>query len=63
MPAVVRLNKQGLADLINNIKASGNDPPPELENLMAEVIEDERLRRPVKREAALRVLVEEPTTE
>ena len=63
MAAVVRLNKQGLADLINNIKASGNDPPPEHENLMAEVIEDEKLRRPVKREAALRVLVEEPTTE
>ncbi len=63
MPAIVRLNKQGLADLIENIRNSGNDPPPELENLMAEVIEDERFRRPVKREAALRVLVEEPTTE
>ncbi|GAJ09794.1 unnamed protein product [marine sediment metagenome] len=30
---------------------------------MSEVIEDERLRRPVKRETAMRVLVEEPTTE
>ncbi|MBA7666140.1 hypothetical protein ES703_74217 [subsurface metagenome] len=62
MPSVVRLNKQGLNDLIDNIKASGGNPE-ELENLMSEVIEDERLRRPVKREAAMRVLVEEPTTE
>lgn len=64
MPGIVRLNKQGLNDLIDNIKNSGNSPPPELENIMAEINEDERYRRPVRRrEAALRVMVEEPTTE
>ena len=64
MPGVVRLNKQGLNDLINNIKNSGNNPPPELENIMSEIIEDERFRRPVRRrEAAVRIEVEEPTTE
>ncbi|MBA7664945.1 hypothetical protein ES703_73011 [subsurface metagenome] len=63
MPAIVRLNKQGLNDLIENIKTSGGDTT-ELDNLMGEIIEDERLRRPVRRrEAALRILVEEPTTE
>ncbi len=63
MPAIVKLDKRGLDDLIENIKASGNDAT-ELENIMSEVIEDERGRRPVKRrEAALRVMVEEPTTE
>ncbi len=61
MPAIVRLNKQGLNDLIDNIKASGGDTT-DLDNLMSEIIEDERLRRPVRRERALRVLVEEPTT-
>ena len=61
MPAVVRLNKQGLADLIDNIKASGGETT-ELDNLMSEIIEDERLRRPVRRETALRFMVEEPTT-
>ncbi len=63
MPAIVRLTKQGLNDLINNIKESGGDPG-ELEDLMGEVIEDERMRRPVRRrERALRIMVEEPTTE
>ena len=63
MPAVVRLDKKGLADLIDNIKANGGDTT-ELDNLMAEIIEDERLRRPVRRrETSLRVMVEEPTTE
>jgi len=64
MAAVVRLDKKGLGDLIDNIRNSGNDPPPELENIMSEIIEDERLRRPVRRrETSLRVMVEEPTTE
>ena len=63
MPAIVRLNKQGLNDLINNIKESGGDTS-ELEDLMGEVIEDERMRRPViRRERAVRIMVEEPTTE
>lgn len=63
MAGVVRLNKQGLADLIENIKANGGDTT-ELDNIMSEIIEDERLRRPVRRrEAALRIMVEEPTTE
>ncbi|MBA7652119.1 hypothetical protein ES703_59948 [subsurface metagenome] len=35
----------------------------ELEDLLGEVIEDERMRRPVKRERAIRIMVEEPTTE
>ena len=63
MAGVVRLNKQGLADLIENIKANGGDTT-ELDNMMSEIIEDERFRRPVRRrEAALRIMVEEPTTE
>jgi len=63
MAGEVRLNKQGLADLIENIKNNGGDTT-ELDNLMAGIIEDERLRRPVRRrEAALRIMVEEPTTE
>jgi len=62
MPAIVRLNKQGLNDLINNIKEHGGNPG-ELEDLMGEVIEDERMQRPViRRERALRIMVEEPTT-
>ncbi len=48
MPAIVKLNKKGLAELIDNIKASGGDTT-ELENLMAEVSEDENARRPVRR--------------
>jgi len=62
MSAVVRLDKKGLNDLIDNVKASGGNPI-ELEELLGEVVEDERNHRPVKRERALRVLVEEPTTE
>ena len=63
MPAVVRLNKKGLADLIDNIKENGGDAT-ELENLMAEVNEDENARRPVRRIGnPLRIMVEEPTTE
>lgn len=63
MAAVVRLDKRGLAELIDNIKANGGDTT-ELENLMAEVIEDENARRPVRRrETSLRIMVEEPTTE
>ena len=62
MPAVIRLDKKGLNDLIDNIKASGGNPV-ELEELLLEVVEDERNQRPVKRERALRIMVEEPTTE
>jgi len=63
MSAVVRLNKQGLNDLINNIKESGGNSG-ELENLLAEVNEDENARRPVRRQSPpLSILVEEPTTE
>jgi len=63
MAAIVRLNKQGLKDLLNNIKENGGNPG-ELENLMGEVIEDERMRRPVRRrERDVRIMVEEPTTE
>ena len=63
MPAIVRLNKQGLTELIDNIKANGGDAT-ELENLMAETIEDENARRPVRRMSnPLRIMVEEPTTE
>ncbi|MBA7664876.1 hypothetical protein ES703_72941 [subsurface metagenome] len=63
MPAIVRLNKQGLNDLIENIKASGGDTA-DLDNLMSEINEDERFRRPVRRMGnPLRILVEEPTTE
>jgi len=62
MPAIVRLDKKGLNDLIDSVKASGGNPG-ELEDLLGEVIEDEKNRRPVKRERAMRILVEEPTTE
>jgi len=63
MPAIVRLDKKGLAELIDNIKANEGDTT-ELDNMMSEVIEDENARRPVRRmNNPLRVLVEEPTTE
>jgi len=63
MPAIVKLNKQGLDDLIDNIKANGGDPA-DLDDLRHEIIEDERMRRPVKRrERTLRIMVEEPTAE
>ena len=63
MSAVVRLNKQGLNDLINNMKAGGNDTT-ELDNLMASVNDDERNHRPVRRVGnPVRIMVEEPTTE
>ena len=63
MPAVVRLNKKQLGELIDDIKTTGGDAT-ELENLMAEVNEDENARRPVRRMGnPLRILVEEPTTE
>jgi len=62
MPGIVKLNKKELNDLVDNIKASGGNPG-ELEDLLSEVIEDEENQRPVKREGALRILVEEPTTE
>ncbi|MBA7471431.1 hypothetical protein ES707_06737 [subsurface metagenome] len=62
MAGIVRLSKQELNDLVDNIKASGGNPG-ELGDLLSEIVEDERMRRPVKRERALRILVEEPTTE
>jgi len=62
MPAIVRLNKKELNDLVDNIEAGGGNPG-ELKDLLAEVIEDERKRRPVNRERAMRIMVEEPTTE
>ncbi|MBA7661758.1 hypothetical protein ES703_69778 [subsurface metagenome] len=63
MPAIVKLNKQGLTELINTIKASGGDTT-ELDKLMTEVNDDERARRPVRRMGnPLTILVEEPTTE
>ncbi|MBA7644865.1 hypothetical protein ES703_52612 [subsurface metagenome] len=63
MGAIVRLDKKGLAELIDSIKANGGDTT-ELDNMMAEVIEDENARRPVRRMSnPLRVMVEEPTTQ
>jgi len=62
MPAVIRIDKKGLNELIDNVRASGGNPG-ELEDLLGDVIEDERNHRPVKRERAMRILVEEPTTE
>jgi len=63
MPAIVRLDKKGLNNLIDNIKASGGDTT-ELDNLMSEVVEDQNARRPVKRMGnPVRIMVEEPTTE
>ena len=62
MPGVVRLSKKELRDLVDNINASGGNPG-ELGDLLSEIIEDERMRRPVKRERALRIMVEEPTAQ
>jgi len=62
MPAVIRLNKRELNDLVNNIKADGGNPG-ELETLLNEVNDDKKNNRPVKRERDMRILVEEPTTE
>ena len=63
MPAIVRLDKKGLNDLVNNIKENGGNPG-ELGDLLSEITEDENARRPVRRMSnPLRVLVEDPTTE
>jgi len=63
MAGVVRLNKRGLIELIESTKASGGDAT-ELNNILAEVNEDENARRPVRRMGnPLRIMVEEPTTE
>ena len=62
MAAIVRLNKKGLATLIETIKDNGGDAT-ELEELMAEVNGDEDVQRPVRRMGnPLRILVEEMTT-
>ncbi len=62
MPAIVRLTKQGLNDLINNIKEQGGDSG-ELEGLLSEVIENEKSQQPVKpRPRTLTIEAEEPTT-
>ena len=62
MPAIVRLNKQGLNDLINNIKEQGGNPG-ELEDLMTEVVDNEKSQNPVKpRPRTLTIEAEEPTT-
>ncbi|MBA7576925.1 hypothetical protein ES708_18767 [subsurface metagenome] len=63
MPAIVRLTKQGLNDLINSVKEQGGNPG-ELEDLLSEVIENEKSQQPVKpRPRTLTILAEEPTTE
>jgi len=61
MAGIVRLNKSGLVDLIDSIKANGGDAS-ELESVLDEIDEDKRLQRPVRRrETSLRVMVEELT--
>ncbi len=63
MPAIVRLDKKGLNDLVNNIKENGGNPG-ELGDLLSEITEDENARRPVRRiRNPLRVMVEEPTVQ
>ena len=63
MSRVVKVGKEGLAVLIENIKNNGGDAT-ELEGFMSEMDEDERVHRPAKRrEASLRIIVEEPETE
>ncbi len=62
MPAIVRLTKQGLNDLINNIKEQGGNPG-ELVDLLTEVTENEKSQHPVKpRPRTLTIVAEEPTT-
>jgi hypothetical protein len=63
MPGIVRLNKIGLIDLIENTNANGGDAT-ELYNLLKAVEDDENAQRPVKRMGnPLRILVEDSTTE
>ncbi|MBA7705541.1 hypothetical protein ES703_114372 [subsurface metagenome] len=63
MPAVVRLSKKELIDLIESTEAASCDAAC-LRGLLSEVEEEERVRRPVRRrEAAPRIMAEEPTTE
>ena len=63
MPAIVRLSKKELIDLIETTEAAGCDTAC-LIDLLAEVEEEERRRKPPRREVPPpRILVEEPTTE
>ncbi len=62
MSSIIRLNKNDLGVLIQNIRDSGGDTA-ELDNLMSEVVEDENARRPVRRVGnPMRIMVEEPST-
>ena len=63
MPSIVRLDKKGLIELIENVKNNGGNPT-ELEGLLNDINGDENDRRPVRRQSPpFRILVEEPTTE
>lgn len=62
MPAVVRLSKKELIDLIESTEAASCDAAC-LRGLLAEVEEEERRRQPARREVPLRVEPGEMTIE
>ena len=63
MGSVVRLNKEGLDGLIDNIKANGGDTS-DLESIRNEINDDQANHRPVKRrQAPMQVEGERVTTE
>ena len=62
MPAVVRLSKKELIELIEETEAASCDASC-LRGLLAEVEEEERLEKPARREVPLPARVEEMTTE
>ena len=62
MPAVVRLSKKELIDLIENTEATGCDVAC-LRGLLAEVEEEEELRKPERRGVPLGARPEEMTIE
>jgi len=65
MPAIARLSRNELAEMIETVEAEGGDAT-ELKNLLAQVDEDARLKQPARRRhfspSVLRE-EEEPTTE
>ena len=62
MPAIVRLSKRELSDLIDSTEAAGCDTTC-LSGLLAEVEEEEKPRKPAHRQAISVVPREEETTE
>ena len=64
MPAIARLSRNELAEMIETVEAEGGDAT-ELKNLLAQVNEDARLKQPVRRRYTPSPILREgePTTE